>query len=124
MDALELLETLAEIGVVASLDGAALLVKPRGALTDDLRSAIRAQKPALMAILALRAYAETRRRQIHWLCPDRRLFELHRAAEGATGQRLRFDGRGVSTRPQRRAAPLVAPSEPLISVDRVETLLS
>lgn len=111
MDAFQLLETLAERGAAASLDGAALVVKPREALTNTLRAEIRAQKAPLVAILALRAHAETRRRQIHWLCPDRELFELHRRACEATGQTLRFDGRGVSqkrlTRPGAKASEKV-----------------
>ncbi len=122
MDALELLETLAELGALASLDGAALVVKPRAALTDELRAAIRAQKPALVAILSLRTHADTRRRHEHFICPDRRFWELYRAACEITGLRLRFDGQGISQRPQKRAVPIVAPSKPLISVDRIETL--
>ncbi len=98
MKALQLLETLAERGATASLNGVALVVKPRDVLTDELRAEIRAQKPALVAILALRAHAETRRRQTYWICPDARFWELYRAACEVTGQTLRFDGIGVTQR--------------------------
>lgn len=110
MNALELLAEIEALGGRLWLDGETSVGQrlrfeaPSGAL-DGLKAEMRAQKPALLALLALRAHAETRRRQIHWLCPDRRLFDLHRAAEDATGERLRFDGRGVSQRPTRRPEP-------------------
>ncbi len=107
MDALQLLAQIEALGGRLWLDGERLRFEaPNGAL-DGLKAEMRAQKAALVAILGLRAHAETRRRQIHWLCPDAELFELHRRACEATGQMLRFDGRGVSQRRLTKASEKV-----------------
>jgi hypothetical protein len=51
MNAPQLLETLTARGARLLLDGAALVVKPRDVLTDELRAEIRANKPALLVLL-------------------------------------------------------------------------
>lgn len=51
MNAPQLLDTLAQRGARLLLDGAALVVKPRDVLTDELRAAIRANKSQLLELL-------------------------------------------------------------------------
>jgi hypothetical protein len=51
MNAPQLLETLTARGARLSLDGAALVIKPRDVLTDALRAEIRANKSALLVLL-------------------------------------------------------------------------
>jgi hypothetical protein len=51
MNAPQLLETLTARGARLLLDGAALVVKPRDVLTDELRAEIRANKSALLVLL-------------------------------------------------------------------------
>jgi tubulysin polyketide synthase-like protein len=48
----EILDRLRNLGVNVRTDGSRLIVAPRDALTDELRTAIRANKPALVAALA------------------------------------------------------------------------
>ena len=51
MGAPDLLEQLRAVGVRLWVEGGALVAEPRRALTDDLRAAIRAHKPELLAAL-------------------------------------------------------------------------
>src|SRR5215467_2136003 len=51
MTAADLLTTLRKRGLSIAAHGDALVVRPRGLLTDELRFAIRAHKPALLAEL-------------------------------------------------------------------------
>ncbi len=51
----EILDRLRHLGVNVRTDGSRLIVAPRDALTDELRTLIRQHKPALVAVLALSA---------------------------------------------------------------------
>ncbi len=51
MGARELLANLADAGLSITAEGDRLLIRPGSKLTDDLRTAIRAEKPALLALL-------------------------------------------------------------------------
>src|SRR5690242_18405735 len=56
---------LREAGLKLTARGDTLLVEPRGALTDDLRALIRANKSAILEALSAEAVAlESRRRQV------------------------------------------------------------
>jgi uncharacterized membrane protein len=57
MTAAALLTTLRELGLTITADGDALIVQPRKLLTDELRAAIRANKPAILASERRRAKA-------------------------------------------------------------------
>ena len=55
MGARELLATLAERGFSVKADRGNLVVRPSSLLTDELRATLRAEKPALLTLLTLRA---------------------------------------------------------------------
>lgn len=52
MGARDLLDDLARVGLTVTADGDRLIARPASKLTDDLRAALRASKPELLAILA------------------------------------------------------------------------
>lgn len=52
MGARDLLARLADAGVTVAADGGRLLIRPASRLTDDLRAELRAEKPAVLALLA------------------------------------------------------------------------
>lgn len=52
MGARDLLDDLAGLGVHVAADGDQLVIRPASKLTDDMRAALRANKPELLALLA------------------------------------------------------------------------
>lgn len=52
MGARDLLARLAAAGVTVAAEGDRLLIRPASRLTDDLRAELRAEKPAVLALLA------------------------------------------------------------------------
>ncbi len=77
MGASDLLERLRTAGVRVSVEGDALIAEPRTALTDDLRAAIRAHKPELLAALTH-----------HHQGGSKAVIRLRLLLEGEDGQRL------------------------------------
>lgn len=51
MGARDLLDGLAEAGISVAVDGDKLVIRPASRLTDDIRAALRASKPELLALL-------------------------------------------------------------------------
>ena len=85
MGARELLLDLTAAGLSVSLDGGRVIVRPSSRLTDGLREAIRAEKPALVELLAespfdltpsawtdadISAFLDRRARLLRWGWPE------------------------------------------------------
>lgn len=68
MGARGLLEGLAHVGVNVTADGDRLVVRPASKLTDDLRAALLAAKPEVLALLSAHAAdsSRTRARLLRW----------------------------------------------------------
>ncbi len=99
---LALLDEFERRGITARAQGQRLeFDTPLGVIPFDLRAALVEYRSAVLALLHLRQYAETRRRYIHWFCPDATLFRLWREAERVTGQNLTFAGR-LSVKPRKK----------------------
>ncbi len=65
MTATELLHVLTERGATVQVDGETLIVCPRDALTDDLRTQIRTHKPTLLRLLS-EQHAHVERLKAQW----------------------------------------------------------
>jgi hypothetical protein len=100
MTALDLLTEFKRRGLVLRAEGNRLECDADN-LTPRMRAGLVEHHDALRALIRLRSHAETRRRQIHWFCPDATLFRLWREAERATSQNLTFDGR-LSVKPRKK----------------------
>ncbi len=81
MNSTPLLESLTARGILLSVEGAALFAEPSSELTDDDRAAIRANKPQLAALVALRAAVTARLTDSGHIAVDRELSALWRAAK-------------------------------------------
>ena len=95
MDAFQTLDTLAQAGAVVTVAGGNIEVMPRAVLTDELRAAIRNNKPQITALVPMREHAEHQRRGV-FIEPDARLIELWKTAEAATGQRVSAAGKPLT----------------------------
>ena len=97
---LRLLDELESRGLRPIAEGGVILFT-RGQLPEKLRAPVVHHRAALLALLLFRQHAETRRRFEHWVCPDRELLDLWKAAEIACACRLTIAGAWSKTNPKR-----------------------
>ena len=98
---LRLLDELERRGLSPSASGHTLILADGDEIPLKLRAPVCQHAAALVALLRFRQHAETRRRFEHWVCPDRELLDLWKAAEIACACRLTIAGAWSKTNPKR-----------------------